>query len=145
MSYLPHGMCYLWNPFLVVLHVVSDIAIWLSYFVIPVVLFRMWYRHGVKRPKWVGWNLLMWFGAFIILCGTTHLMEVLLIWEPYYWLSGAIKAATALTSAMTVFELSKRATEFAVVVTTTEQLFKEQVALSATIRNLNKHLGVVVQ
>ena len=34
----PHGMCLLWRPELIWLHVLSDLAIGLAYFSIPIVL-----------------------------------------------------------------------------------------------------------
>ena len=34
----PHGHCYLWNPELVYLHVISDVVITVSYFTIPFAL-----------------------------------------------------------------------------------------------------------
>ena len=45
------------------------------------------------------------FGAFIMGCGTTHLMEVWTVWHPTYLLSGVVKAATAAISAVTAFLL----------------------------------------
>ena len=37
-NFMPHGFCYLWNPRLVWLHVISDMLIGLSYLSIPVTL-----------------------------------------------------------------------------------------------------------
>ncbi len=37
-EFMPHGYCYLWNPGLVWLHVLSDAAIALAYFSIPITL-----------------------------------------------------------------------------------------------------------
>ncbi|MBD2596433.1 PAS domain S-box protein [Nostoc spongiaeforme FACHB-130] len=50
------------------------------------------------------WIFLM-FGAFIIACGTTHVMDVWTLWYPTYWLSGLIKAITALISVTTAVQL----------------------------------------
>nr|WP_242051225.1 ATP-binding protein [Nostoc spongiaeforme] len=50
-------------------------------------------------------NIFVLFSAFIISCGTTHLMEILTLWYPYYWLSGTIKALTAIISFYTVLTL----------------------------------------
>jgi len=47
------------------------------------------------------------FATFIVACGTTHLMEIWLIWHPTYWLSGSIKALTALASVPTAILLVK--------------------------------------
>src|SRR5258708_20370943 len=38
-------------------------------------------------------------------CGSTHLMEVWTLWHGTYWLSGAIKALTALASVPTAILL----------------------------------------
>jgi two-component sensor histidine kinase len=45
------------------------------------------------------------FGLFIVACGATHAMEVWTLWTPLYWLSGAIKAVTAVASLTTAFFL----------------------------------------
>ena len=36
--YLPHGVCYAWQPGLIQLHLVSDVLIGLAYLAIPVAL-----------------------------------------------------------------------------------------------------------
>ncbi|HSF72844.1 MAG TPA: GAF domain-containing protein, partial [Microcoleus sp.] len=41
------------------------------------------------------------FGAFIILCGTGHLLEIWTLWHSAYWLSGIEKGITALVSCYT--------------------------------------------
>ena len=35
---MPHGYCYLWNPLVLWLNVISDALITLSYYCIPIVL-----------------------------------------------------------------------------------------------------------
>ncbi|GBE91566.1 two-component sensor histidine kinase [Nostoc cycadae WK-1] len=50
-------------------------------------------------------NIFILFGAFIISCGTTHLIEIWTLWHPYYWLSGSIKALTAIISFYTALTL----------------------------------------
>jgi light-regulated signal transduction histidine kinase (bacteriophytochrome) len=100
-SLLPHGYCYLWQPGLLGLHVVSDSIITLSYYSIPLGL--VWF---VQKRKDVPFNWMFWlFAAFIVGCGTTHLMEIWTLWHPNYWLSGAIKAVTAVTSIGTAVAL----------------------------------------
>ncbi|MFN6469275.1 MAG: EAL domain-containing protein [Nostoc sp. SerVER01] len=47
----------------------------------------------------------MLFATFIVTCGTTHLMDIWTLWYPTYWLSGLIKAITALVSLYTACEL----------------------------------------
>lgn len=38
---------------------------------------------------------------FIVSCGLTHVMEVVTLWQPYYWASGGLKALTAVASMAT--------------------------------------------
>lgn len=98
---LPHGFCITGSPSLLWLHVISDSLIALSYLAIPVALL-----HFVRRRRDIpfGWLGLL-FGAFIIACGTTHMMDVWTIWDPVYWYSGTLKAFTALVSVATAAAL----------------------------------------
>jgi PAS domain S-box-containing protein len=101
--FIPHGHCYLWKPDLVGLHLGSDLTIAIAYFSIPLTLF-----YFVKKREDLPFNwIFSLFGAFIILCGTTHLLEVWTLWHPVYWLSGAVKAITAIVSAYTAVVLVK--------------------------------------
>ncbi|MBN3957484.1 PAS domain-containing sensor histidine kinase [Nostoc sp. NMS8] len=100
-GFIPHGHCYLWKPALVWLHILSDSVIALSYFSIPCLLV---YFVSKRRDIPFNWIFLM-FGAFIIACGTGHLMDIWTLWYPTYWLSGLVKALTALISMYTALEL----------------------------------------
>ncbi|BAY13181.1 sensor histidine kinase [Calothrix sp. NIES-2098] len=100
-GFIPHGHCYLWKPGLVVLHILSDSLIALAYFSIPVALLYF----VRKREDLPFKSILLLFGAFIVSCGTTHLMEIWTLWHPTYWLSGLIKAITAFISIYTAIVL----------------------------------------
>ena len=100
-SFLPHGQCLLWRPGLIWLHVVSDVLITLAYYSIPAMLV---YFVAKKRDVPFHWIFLM-FGAFILACGTTHALDVLTLWYPAYWISGMVKAMTALISVATAMAL----------------------------------------
>ena len=100
-DFLPHGTCYLWNPRLLWLHVISDALITLSYYCIPLILIYLVRRRQDLPFHWVFWM----FGVFILGCGTTHLMEVWTIWHPTYFISGLVKAVTALVSVATAVAL----------------------------------------
>jgi hypothetical protein len=90
-------MCYLWQPGILTLHVASDALITMAYFSIPFTL-----ANFARRRKDVEFNWMIGcFAIFIVACGTTHLMEILTIWHPVYWVSGAIKAITAAASVPT--------------------------------------------
>ncbi len=47
------------------------------------------------------------FGAFILLCGTTHLLSIWVLWHPNYWFEGILKALTAAVSLFTAIALVK--------------------------------------
>lgn len=100
-SFILHGHCYLWETRLVGLHITSDALIALAYYSIPIALFYIVRQRKDLPFKWI----FILFGAFIISCGTTHLLEIWTLWYPTYWLSGGIKAITALISALTAIEL----------------------------------------
>jgi PAS domain S-box-containing protein len=95
--FIPHGHCYLWKPGLVWLHVLSDSLIALAYYSIPITLVYFVRRRQDLPFDWV----FLLFGAFIVACGTTHILEIWTLWYPTYWLSGVVKAITALVSVST--------------------------------------------
>lgn len=100
-AFIPHGHCYLWQSQLVWLHVLSDSFIAIAYYSIPITLI---YFVQKRKDLPFDWIFLL-FSTFIISCGTTHLMEVWTLWHPTYWLSGALKALTALVSLYTAIAL----------------------------------------
>src|SRR6184192_2124605 len=100
-GFMPHGHCYLWNPGLVRLHVISDFLIAAAYFVIPFTLLLF-----VRRRRDLPFNwMFVCLGIFIVACGMTHVMEIITLWKPYYWISGLVKAITALASVPTAILL----------------------------------------
>ncbi len=100
-NFIPHGHCYLWKPELVWLHIISDFFITLAYYSIPIMLV---YFVGKRRD--IPFNgIFLLFGAFIVSCGTGHVMEIWTLWHPDYWLAGLVKAITALVSLYTALEL----------------------------------------
>ncbi|MGZ5059458.1 MAG: sensor histidine kinase [Methylobacter sp.] len=100
-GYLPHGYCLSWSPPLVLTYVVSDILIFLSYFSMPLALAYFARRRKDFPYRW----LLVMFAAFIMACGTTHLMGAIVLWRPLYGLDALLKAVTALISVITAIAL----------------------------------------
>ncbi|MGB7271906.1 MAG: GAF domain-containing protein [Geitlerinemataceae cyanobacterium] len=100
--YMPHGNCYLWQTPLVGLHAMSDLLIAIAYFSIPIMLVYF----VCKRQDVPFLNVFLLFGAFIILCGVGHLLEIWTLWYPTYWISGIEQAVTALVSCYTAVELA---------------------------------------
>lgn len=100
-DFIPHGHCYFWRPDVLWLTVFSDIGIALAYYSIPLML--IYFVHKRKDVPF-HWMFLM-FGAFIFLCGTTHLVSVYTIWNPVYRFEGIVKLATAIVSLVTAMAL----------------------------------------
>jgi signal transduction histidine kinase len=132
-EFMPHGMCYEWNPSVIWLHVLSDAFIALAYYSIPLTLV-----YFVRKRKDLVFDwMFVCFAVFIIACGTTHIMEIVSIWYPIYWLSGIIKAATALASVGTAILLI-RIVPFALALPSPEQLRKSNEALQLEIEGKKK-------
>lgn len=97
----PHGVCLLWQPGLIWTYALSDIGIALAYFSIPLML-------GViarRRKDLVFRPLLRMFAGFILLCGTTHWLDLITLWTPAYGAQAIVKAATAIVSITTAIVL----------------------------------------
>lgn len=100
-NFMPHGYCYLWDRGLVWLHVTSDVLIALAYFSIPITLVYFVRKRQDLPFHW----MFLCFGVFIVACGATHVMDVWTLWHANYWVSGIVKAITALASVPTAILL----------------------------------------
>jgi len=102
-SWPPRWHCGKWTDFHGWLYICSDIAIWLAYFAIPVFLIKF-----VTQKRDIPLPSVFWlFGAFILLCGLTHLMDAAMFWWPAYRLNGFMRFLTACVSWLTVFSIVK--------------------------------------
>jgi hypothetical protein len=93
--------CGQWSQELGWLHIASDLLIFLAYFAIPASLAVL----AIRRRDFPFSAILFLFTAFILACGTTHLIEAVIFWEPVYRLSGLAKAITAIISVTTAIVL----------------------------------------
>jgi PAS domain S-box-containing protein len=103
-----HGFCLLWTPWLIWLHGLSDLTIGLAYLAIPLSL-SVFMR---RRPDLVFRPVFALFAGFILLCGISHLVELMTLWVPVYGLHGVIKGMAAIVSvvtAVTVWTMLPRA------------------------------------
>ncbi len=98
---IPHGYCLAWSPLLLWLSVISDGLITLSYYFIPLAM--IYFLRQRKTLPYPG--LLVLFAAFIVACGTTHLLSAITIWIPLYWLDVVFKVITALLSVATAIAI----------------------------------------
>ncbi|MEG5063305.1 ATP-binding protein [Microcoleus sp. B3-A4] len=98
-NFIPHGHCYLWKPGLVWLHLTSDALTTLAYFSVAVAI--VYFTN--ERKDLPAHTVILLVGFFFIfaLCGTTHLMGIVTLWHPIYWVSGLIKAVTGAWSLYT--------------------------------------------
>ncbi len=101
-DFMPHGHCYLWKTDILLMHVISDAVITLSYYAIPLVLV---YISSKTKGKLPFNRLFLLFAIFILACGTTHLLEIVNVWQSRYYLSGIIKIITAIASVLTAASL----------------------------------------
>ncbi|BBP56227.1 MULTISPECIES: sensor histidine kinase [Pseudomonas] len=99
--FMPHGHCYMWRPDLLWTNVIADGLIALSYVTIPFTLLYFIHKRKDVPFDW----MLAAFGVFILACGTSHVMEILTIWQPYYWLTALVKVITAIASVITAILL----------------------------------------
>ncbi len=96
-EFMPHGYCLLWEPWLIWSSALSDIAIGVAYFSIPIAL-----AYLVKKRPDIPHSKLLWlFALFTMLCGVTHLLGAVTLWAPLYYLDVGVKVATAITSVFT--------------------------------------------
>jgi PAS domain S-box-containing protein len=97
-GFMPQGDSFLWRPELLSLYVISDACIALTYYCIPLaLLYFARKRRDLPLPG------IMWlFSAFILLCGTSHLLSILVIWVPVYYAEAYVKAATGVASLATL-------------------------------------------
>jgi signal transduction histidine kinase/CheY-like chemotaxis protein len=97
----PHGICLLWEPELIGLHVASDAVIATAYFSIPVALSIFVSKRRDVDFGWIFWA----FALFIMACGVTHVLSIITLWVPIYGIEGIIKALTAVASIVTAVML----------------------------------------
>ncbi len=100
-EFMPHCMCLLWKPELLLAHVLADGLIAFAYFSIPIFLIWITHKRGDIPFSWVFWL----FAIFILSCGTTHILAIWVIWHPVYVLEAVIKWVTAIASIGTAIML----------------------------------------
>lgn len=144
-SFSPRGDSYLWDPVLVRLHLISDFLIAAAYFSIPITLI-----YFVRKRRDLPFNwIFVCFGIFIFACGVTHVLEIVTVWKPLYWISGTIKAITAFASvptAILLIRLVPAALDFpgpSVLHAANEALIEQTKLLNLIVTNMGDGLLVV--
>lgn len=130
-QFMPHGMCYMWRWDLLLLHVGSDLAIALAYFSIPYAVFSF-----VRSRPDIPPRIYLLFATFILLCGITHVMSIVVVWHPLYYIQGVLKSLTAIISIATAYVLWK---ELPVAIAITPS-FRQIIERNKEIESLNEKL-----
>jgi hypothetical protein len=81
---MPNAHTFL-TPDVLWMNVIADLLIALSFFTIPVgIYYLIRRRQDLKQAKFI----FVLFISFIVLCGLTHLLEAITIWQPLYRTGG---------------------------------------------------------
>lgn len=95
---LPRSVGFAMKRELIWLHAASDALIGVACFLIPVAL--IWFLRRRRRPLAFSWALIL-FSIFVPLLGLSHLLDVVAIWQPIYYLQGYASAIAAIVGIVT--------------------------------------------
>ncbi|MBS0347907.1 MAG: EAL domain-containing protein [Proteobacteria bacterium] len=105
---MPHGYCLSWRPELIASYVLGNGLIAFSYFSIPFFIFRF-----VRQRPDIEFKKLHWlFAIFIFACGITHVLHVVELWWPVYYIESLAVIITALVSLLTAITVWKLLPDF---------------------------------
>ncbi len=100
-AFMPHGHCYLWTPGILYPSLIYDFLIAVAYFSISISI-----RQERKLPD-ENWAQYL-FISFILLCGMTHLMDMITVYAPAYYLQNSVKGLCAGVSVCTALAMRLR-------------------------------------
>ncbi len=86
------------------MHIVSDVATFLAYFAVPIVV--LYFVSQRKNLRFPGYFYVL-LAAVFLSCGTVHLTEAMIFYWPLYRLSGLLKLITATVSCIGVVVLAR--------------------------------------
>lgn len=141
MDFQPHGCCILWNPWVLWPWVIFNGLIFGSYMSISYQLYGL--RGMIGQILAEGkFDVLWWFAAFIVLCGWTHLVDIITMWDPIYWMANSVLCVCAIASVRTALRFPKFVKQLV-----TEFLFlkSEVLRLQEVIKAIPQHDGFDVK
>lgn len=106
MNWLPHRWCISNDPKLLMHFFISNLGIALAYYVMPLIIWFLTYRKRIGAS--LGVSTFICFGGFILLCGSTHILDIVVLWIPIYEIQIAVLYATAIVSLFTASILIPR-------------------------------------
>jgi PAS domain S-box-containing protein len=99
----PRWHCGNWTDFHGWFYIISDLLIWSAYFAIPLTILKYLSRRVNTRFL----RAYFLFAAFILACGSTHLLDAITFWFPAYRLNALVRFITGVVSWVTVFHIIK--------------------------------------
>ena len=99
-GHLPGGES---SPELLWLYALSDALIIISCYSIPISFAYFVFRRKDLEHRWI----FIMFGVFILAYGMSHLLSLILLWHPLYWLDVSMKLLTAAISVGTAIMMYK--------------------------------------
>lgn len=107
-GFMPHGYCLGWDGPLLFVFIVGNLGIAIAYFLIPLAL-----RFFIGKRKDLPYGYMFkLFAAFILSCGITHIVKVVTLYQPVYWLEAGLDfwtAGVSLLTAVLLFPLIPKA------------------------------------
>src|SRR5687767_10007153 len=73
--------CGYWSDFHGWLYIISELMIWIAYFLIPLIIINYFSK---KRASIKFRKVYLLFASFILLCGSTHFFDAMMFWIPMY-------------------------------------------------------------
>ncbi len=104
---MPHAVCWRADPQLIWAMVVANAITALAYLTVCLtLLYLVRHTRRVIARDWA--YFATGFALFIVACGSTHFMEVVTTWIPFFWIDATTNIVTALLSSWVAFQLIRR-------------------------------------
>ena len=100
--FIPQGHSYLWKPGMLTLHALANVVIALACLAIGVMLLR-----ASRRWPAPARSLRLAAVALFLTLGLTHLLAVVVLWNPIYWVEGGLRALAAVAAVVTAVRLPR--------------------------------------
>jgi signal transduction histidine kinase len=104
---MPHAVCWRSDPHLIWVMAVTNAITALSYLSICLTLLYLARRTRTSIARDWGY-FVVGFALFIVACGSTHVMEVVTTWVPWFWVDATANIITAILSAWIAIMLTRR-------------------------------------
>ncbi len=109
---MPHSVCWRSDPHLIWVMVITNAITFISY--LSICLTLLYLVRKTRRILVRDWAYFaVGFALFIVACGSTHLMDVVTTWLPWFWIDAWTCILTALLSAWVAVMLIRRAAKIA--------------------------------